>query len=220
MIALIAAALILVPVLINWANTPSYVVAYSGLNEEDASQIVQKMDENNIPYQLKNTGTILVPCDQVYEARLKMAREGLPQASTVGYELFSGNTLGMTEFTQKVNYQRALEGELERTIGSLQAVEAVRVHVVTPEKTLLSSGQATTTASVTIRKDRAARWIRAQVRAITHLVASSVEGMKPENVVVVDSEGKMLAGGAGNDMETSVAQSDNHRAAEMPRQPK
>ncbi len=125
--ALLLSVLILTPVLVNWANTPSYSVAYSGLSEEDAAQIVQKLDENNITYQLKNSGTIEVPSDQVYSTRLLMAREGLPQSSTVGYELFSGSSmLGMTEFTQKVNYQRAVEGELERTIGSLEAVEAVR----------------------------------------------------------------------------------------------
>ncbi len=135
MISLILAAAILIPVLINWANTPSYSVAYSGLSEADASQIVQKLDENNIAYRLKNSGTIEVPNDKVYSTRLLMAREGLPQSSTVGYELFDGtSTLGMTEFSQQVNYQRAIEGELERTIGSLEAVQAVRVHLVLPEK--------------------------------------------------------------------------------------
>ena len=140
--SLTLAALILIPVMISWANKPSYAVAYTGLSEADAAQIVQKLDENSIPYQLKNSGTIQVPTDQVYPVRLLMAREGLPQSSTVGYELFSGSSmLGMTEFAQQVNYQRAVEGELERTIGSLDAVQAVRVHLVIPEKTLLSSDQ-------------------------------------------------------------------------------
>uniref|UniRef100_A0A7C4PXA8 Flagellar M-ring protein n=1 Tax=Bellilinea caldifistulae TaxID=360411 RepID=A0A7C4PXA8_9CHLR len=213
-ISLLLAALILVPVLINWANTPSYSVAYSGLSENDAAQIVQKLDENRIPYRLRDSGTILVASDQVYEVRLRMAREGLPKSGTVGYELFSGNTLGMTEFTQKINYQRALEGELERTIGSLEAVEAVRVHVVRPERTLLSSEQSPTTASITIKERVGQALDAAQVRAITHLVASSVEGLQPENVVVVDSNGNLLAGG-GNEAGSLSAVTDNQRAAEQ-----
>lgn len=213
--SLFLAALVLVPVLINWASTPSYVVAYSGLSETDAAQIVQKLDDNNIPYQLKNTGTIQVPSDQVYSARLLMAREGLPQSSTVGYELFSGTAmLGMTEFSQKVNYQRAIEGELERTIGSLEAVKAVRVHLVTPEKSLLSSDQALSTASVTIQVSPGHTLDVTQVRAITHLVASSVEGLKAENVVIVDSEGNMLADGMGSESKTGASTKDDQRAIE------
>ncbi len=214
--SLTLAALILIPVMINWANKPSYAVAYSGLSETDAAQIVQKLDENSIPYQLKNSGTIEVPTDQVYPVRLLMAREGLPQSSTVGYELFSGSSmLGMTEFAQQVNYQRAIEGELERTIGSLESVRAVRVHLVIPEKTLLSSDQTPSTASVTIQVNPGYTLDADQVRAVTHLVASSVEGLKPENVVVVDTEGNMLADGTGTDSATNLSQKDDQRAAEQ-----
>jgi flagellar M-ring protein FliF len=214
-VALVITVLILVPVLVSWATTPSYEVAYSGLSEQDAAQIVAKLDDNAIPYQLKNSGTILVQTDQVYTTRLLMAREGLPQSSTVGYELFSGNTLGMTEFSQKINYQRALEGELERTIGSLSAVEAVRVHVVTPAKTLLSSDQSPTTASVTIKIKLGERLDDAQVGSITHLIASSVEGLKPENVVVVDSNGNMLADGTGKVGDPTATTKNNQRVAEL-----
>jgi flagellar M-ring protein FliF len=216
MVSLILAASILIPVLINWANSPSYSVAYTGLSEGDAAQIVQKLDENSIPYQLKNSGTIEVPNDQVYTVRLLMAREGLPQSSAVGYELFSGNsTLGMTEFSQQVNYQRAVEGELQRTIGSLDAVKAVRVHLVLPEKSLLSTDQALATASVTIQVNPGHTLDADHVRAITHLVASSVEGLKPENVVVVDTEGNMLADGSGTETDMSSSQKDEQRAAEQ-----
>src|SRR5512133_194914 len=216
MVSLMLAAAILIPVLINWASKPSYAVAYTGLSEADASQIVQKLDENNIAYQLKNSGTIEVPKDQVYSARLLMAREGLPQSSTVGYELFDGtSTLGMTEFAQQVNYQRAIEGELERTIGSLDAVEAVRVHLVLPEKSLLSTDQPLTTASVTIQPNPGRTLDADQVRSITHLVASSVEGLKPENVVVVDTQGNMLADGAGSETDATLSQKDDQRAAEQ-----
>ncbi len=215
MVSLILAAAILIPVLINWANTPSYSVAYSGLSETDAAQIVKKLDENNISYQIKNSGTIMVPSDQVYSVRLLMAGDGLPASTTVGYELFSGSsTLGMTEFSQQVNYQRAIEGELERTIGSLDAVKAVRVHLVLPEKSLLSSDQPLTTASVTIQVNPGRTLDSNQVRSITHLVASSVEGLKPENVVVVDTQGNMLADGTGSN-EADLSQKDDQRAAEQ-----
>lgn len=215
LVALFVTGIILIPLLITWANKPTYSVAYNGLSEEDASQIVQKMDEAGIAYQLKDTGTILVASDQVYAVRLKMARDGLPQKSTVGYELFSGNTLGMTEFTQRVNYQRALEGELERTIGSLDSVEAVRVHVVTPEKSLLSTDQSPTTASITIKEKAGDPLDASQVRAITHLVASSVESLLPENVVVVDANGNLLAGGSAKDQEMVTSQTDMQRSAEV-----
>lgn len=216
MVSLLLSMLILTPVLVNWANTPSYSVAYTGLNEADAAQIVQKLDENNISYQLKSSGTIEVPSDQVYATRLLMAREGLPQSSTVGYELFSGTSmLGMTEFSQKVNYQRAIEGELERTIGSIEAVKAVRVHLVIPEKSLLTSEQSLTTASVTIQVNPGHVFDAAQVRAVTHLVASSVEGLKPESVVVVDSDGNLLASGSGSENELSMNMKDDQRTIEM-----
>ena len=214
-VALVLTVLILVPVLVSWATTPSYEIAYTGLSEADAAQIVLKMDDNSIPYQIKSNGTILVPSDKVYTTRLLMAREGLPKSSTVGYELFSGSTLGMTEFSQKVNYQRALEGELERTIGSLSVVKAVRVHVVTPAKTLLTSDQLPTTASVTIQIAPGQNMEATQVSAITHLVASSVEGLKAENVVVVDSDGNMLADGTGTVGDPAMNTKTNQRTAEQ-----
>ena len=215
MAALVLSMLILTPVLVSWANTPSYSVAYTGLSEEDAAQIVQKLDENNITYQLKSSGTIEVPSDQVYTTRLLMAREGLPQSSTVGYELFSGSSmLGMTEFSQKVNYQRAIEGELERTIGSIKAVKAVRVHLVIPEKSLLTSVQSLATASVTMQINPGEVLDDSQVRAITHLVASSVEGLKPENVVVVDGNGNLLASGESSENEMNLSMKDEQRSIE------
>jgi flagellar M-ring protein FliF len=213
-ISLLIAAVVLVPVLITWATAPTYQVAYNGLSETDAGAIVQKLDESGIDYKLQDGGKILVRSDQVYKVRLQMASAGLPKSSSVGFELFNQNTLGMTEFTQKVNYQRAMEGELERTISSLDGVEAVRVHLVTPEKTLLASEQDPTTASVTVKMKIGQVMAPAQVRAITHLVASSVQGMKPENVVIVDSDGNMLSSGDTSEVANAASQSDSQRAAE------
>jgi flagellar M-ring protein FliF len=213
-ILIVALALVLIPLFFVWASTPTYEVAFSGLTEEDAGQIVEQLSANNIPYKLRGVGTILVPSNQVYEVRLMMARQGLPSSGSVGFEIFSGNTLGMTEFSQRVNYQQAIEGELERTIGSLNAVQAVRVHIVIPEKTLLTSEQSPATASVTIMEKPGMSLDAAQVRAITHLVASSVEGLQPENVVVVDVHGNMLASGEGMESGSLTAQTDTRRAAE------
>ncbi len=215
LIVLVGTGVVLIPLFLVWASTPTYAVAFSGLSEADAGLIVEKLNEGGINYQLRSSGTILVQSDQVYDVRLQMAREGLPEGGTVGFELFNGNTLGMTEFTQRVNYQQALEGELERTIGSLEAVDVVRVHVVTPEKSLLSSDQAPTTASITIKQKAGGRLDMAQVRSITHLVASSVEGLDPENVVVVDVNGTLLASGEQNQEGASLAQSDTRRSAEV-----
>jgi len=207
---------IVVPVLINLATQPSYSVAFTGLSETDAGQIVAVLDTQSITYQLRGTGTILVPSDQVYKVRLMLAQNGIPQGGTVGFEMFDGSTLGMTEFTQKVNYQRALEGELERTIASLDSIEAVQVHIVTPEKTLLQGDQAPTTASITIKERVGNPLTKVQVRSITALVASAVEGLKPENVVVVDTNGNLLAAGTdGSGVTGAVGEVDNRRSAEL-----
>ncbi|NMC11365.1 MAG: flagellar M-ring protein FliF [Chloroflexi bacterium] len=213
-VVLVALGVVLIPLFIIWAQTPSYEVAYSGLSEADAGQIVSKLQESGIDYKLQGSGTILVPSDQVYDVRISMAKEGLPESSTVGFEIFSGNTLGMTEFTQRINYQQALEGELERTIGSLAAVDAVRVHIVIPEDSLLASQQSPTTASVTIKEKAGAHLDSSQVSAITHLLASSVEGLSPENVVVVDVKGNMYSSGESGGTGSALAQTDSRRAAE------
>jgi flagellar M-ring protein FliF len=215
LITIVVVIMILVPVLITWASQPTYGVAFSGLKDTDAAAISDKLKAANIPYQNQGTSAILVPTERVYEVRLMMAKDGLPSSGTVGFELFSGNTLGMTEFTQKVNYQRALEGELERTIGSIDAVQAVRVHVVTPDQTLFTSDQKPTTASITIQPKTGQQLDASTVRAIAFLVANSVEGLTPDNVVVVDTNGNMLMSGANDAANGAATQVDNRRSAEM-----
>jgi flagellar M-ring protein FliF len=214
LIGLVGAGVAAIALFLFWASTPTYAVAFNGLSEEDAGAIVEQLQANGTPYQIQDGGRILVPSAQVYEVRLRMARQGLPQGRSVGYELFSGNTLGMTEFMQRVNYQRALEGELERTIGSLDPIKAVRVHIVTPEKALLAREQAPTTASITVDFKPGRSLDAAQVRAVTHLVASSVEGLKPEHVVVVDVDGNLLTTADPSDPTSAGSQTDSRRAAE------
>jgi flagellar M-ring protein FliF len=216
LIAVVVILAILIPTMIVMANRPSYGVAFSNLSEADAGSIVDKLKTENINYQLRDSNTILVESDKVYDVRLKMATEGLPKGGSVGFELFDSSTLGMTEFTQRVTYQRALEGELERTISSMDAVDDVRVHIVTPEKSLLTSEQSPTTASVTIREATGQMMTTAQIQAITFLVANSVEGLESQNVVIVDTEGNLLATGTGeNTASASISQSDSRRTIEL-----
>lgn len=214
LIAVAVFVVVMVPVLITWATQPTYSIAYSGLDESDAGAIVEQLTSSGIDYKLQGT-TIYVQSDKLYEVRLQIANAGLPKGGSSGYELLSENTLGMTEFTQRVTYQRAIEGELERTIGSLDAVEGVRVHIVKPERTLLADDQAPTTASITIQ-ERAGRSLDAgQIRAITFLTANAVENLSPENVVVVNTDGDVLAAGTSDGSSGAIAQVDNRRAAEM-----
>jgi flagellar M-ring protein FliF len=216
MIVLVLAAVIIIPILVTWATQTSYAVVFTGLSDTDAGQIVTKLKADNVPYQLKDGGTVLVPTSQVYDVRLSMASQGIPASSTVGFEIFDSSSLGMTQFTQQVNYQRALEGELERTIGSLDSVATVRVHIVTPEKSLFTDDQKAPTASVTLKIKQGSQINASQVNAITHLVANSVEGMKPENVVLVDSNGKMLTNANANNAEMdTITQADNHTQIEQ-----
>jgi flagellar M-ring protein FliF len=212
LVVLVLVLAILVPVLLTWANAPTYAVAFSGLSEADAGTIVQKLTAAGITYQLKNDTTIMVPTDKVYDVRLQMASAGLPSSSSVGFELFDNTTLGMNDFTQQVTYQRALEGELERTIGVMSSISSVRVLLVTPQKSLLSTDQALTTASITLKMKTGDALDKSQIRAITNLVASSVEGLTPENVTVVDSNGALLSGGLGSSADASLL--DSQHAAE------
>ncbi|MBW2565165.1 MAG: flagellar M-ring protein FliF [Deltaproteobacteria bacterium] len=146
-------------------------------------------------YQIASNGSsILVPEEKMHEIRLEMASKGLPQGGSVGFEVFNNTKLGMTEFVQNVNYQRALQGELSRTINKFKEIESSRVHIVMSPKSLFVDKEEPATASVVLRL-RHGRWLSDnQIQGIVHLVASSVPRLKPENVTVVDNSGKMLAG--------------------------
>ncbi len=214
LIALVVAATAAIVVFVVWASTPQYATAFSGLSEADAGAIVEQLQSDGTTYQLAKDGQILVPAADVYEVRLRMATLGLPQDGAPGYELFSSNTLGMTDFLQRVNYQRAIEGELERTIKTLDPIQSVRVHLVQPERTLLTGDQQPTTASITVDLRPGQNLASGQVRAITHLVASAVEGLQPEHVVVVDATGKLLTVEGGTVGADASDVSDARRYAE------
>ena len=182
------------------ANKTDYRPLFANLTSEDAGEIVKKLKEQKVPYQIAADGkAILVPSDKVYDLRLSLASDGLPQGGGVGFEIFDRKNFGVTEFVQKLNYQRALQGELSRTISQLTGVEQARVHLALPEKTIFKDSEKPPTASV-ILKMKSNRQLREnEVQGISHLVASAIEGMDPDQVTVLDSRGKILSKGGSSD---------------------
>ncbi|GIV53636.1 MAG: hypothetical protein KatS3mg039_0154 [Candidatus Kapaibacterium sp.] len=191
--AVLAAIGIVVAVIISSSSQPMQVL-FSDLDPKDAAAIVEKLKEQNIPYELGDGGTtVRVPQSQVYELRLALAREGLPAGSTVGYEIFDRTNLGMSDFVQKLNHKRALEGELQKTIASFDEVQKVRVMIVLPEKALFEKDQKKPTASVLLHLKSGRSLSKLNIEGIQNLVASSVEGLSPADVTVVDQHGQILS---------------------------
>jgi len=196
LIAIPAALFLGLMVFIITSSQSKYEVLYSRLEERDAAEVTTELKKENIPYQVRgrdNLIMVLVPTDKVYDTRLSLAGLGLPRGTGVGYEIFDQPKWGSTDFTQKVNYKRALEGELQRTIGSLQEIQTARVSIVMPEPELFTEKEKPTTASVVLDLRPDASLKKEQVRGIVHLVSASVEGLKPENVNVIDSKGNILS---------------------------
>ena len=170
-----------------------YGVLYSNLDPTDAGRIVKELQTKGIPFKLAKQGTtILVPKDKVYALRLEFAGEGLPKGGGVGFEIFDKTNIGMTQFLEHVNYVRALQGELARTIRQLDPVEDARVLLVIPKKSVFLEEQKPPKATVVLKLRPGVDLKPSQVKAIVHLVASAVEGLKPENVTVVDTLGRDL----------------------------
>ncbi len=167
---------------------------YKSLDPAEASKIIDYLKTSNIPYQLTENGTsILVDKTKIYDTRITLAGQGLPESGVVGYELFDKTNLGMSEFVQKLNHKRALEGELARTITSLEEVKRVRVHIVIPDRALFKKDQRPPTASVTLHLNSPRSSNKLNIEGIQNLVASSIEGMKVDDVSVVDQRGKLLS---------------------------
>jgi flagellar M-ring protein FliF len=181
--------------LMTWSENDDLQPLYSNLAPEDAAAIVTKLKESQIPYQLTMDGTgIRIPYDKIYETRLDLASQGLPRGTGIGFEVFDETKLGMTEFVQNVNYQRALQGELSRTINTLMEVQSSRVHIVMPTRSLFIEEEEPSTASVILKLRRGKYLSKAQIQGIVHLVSSSVSRLNPEDVTIIDDSGKMLAG--------------------------
>jgi flagellar M-ring protein FliF len=190
--------------------TPGMTLLYSGLDPSDSGQIVQRMDAQGVPYEIRGDGSqIYVPQDQVAKLRLALASEGIPAGGSIGYEIFDrAVALGTTNFVQQINQIRALEGELARTIRSIHQVRSARVHLVMPKRELFSRERAEPTASVVLALQGSLD--KGQVSAIQHLISSAVPGMRAKNVSVIDNNGELLARGA-DDGELDTANSEDMR---------
>jgi flagellar M-ring protein FliF len=179
----------------NWSGKSEFQPLYAQLDPQDASAILSRLREQKIEYRIGSNGsTILIPHEHIYEIRMQLASEGIPRGSGVGFEIFDNTKLGMTAFAQNVNYQRALQGELARTINQISEIESSRVHIVLTEKSLFIDEEEPASASVVL-KLRPGKWLnQGQINGILHLVSSAVARLRPENVTIVDSMGKLLAG--------------------------
>jgi len=196
--ALVVAAVVGLVLVATWSSIPEYQPAFTDLKAEDGAAVVQYLRDNAISYRLTDGGTTVeVPANQVYEVRLALAGQGLPAHGAVGFELFDTVNIGMTDFVQQVDYQRALEGELARTIGSMVSIKSARVHIVIPQPTLFTEEEKPTTASVVLDLEAGQKLSREQVQAISHLVSSAVEGLTPDNLTIVDTNGNVLTDGSG-----------------------
>jgi flagellar M-ring protein FliF len=180
--------------LLYWLNKPEFKVLYSDLSQDDASQVVQELKDQGVSYKLENQGrTILVPAGQVYELRLDVAGKDLMQKSGAGLELFQETQIGQTDFVQQVNYQRALQGELSRTISGMSEVKGARVHLVLPERSLFIEERTPASASVMLSLESGQDLDESQVQGIVNLVATAVEGLDKENITVANASGNLLS---------------------------
>lgn len=186
--------------LVLWTQQPDMQVLFTNVNSEDASAIIDKLKESKVPYETTGGGTtILVPSAQVHELRLQLATQGIPRGGGVGYEIFDHTSIGMSDFVQKLNYRRALQGELARTIAQMPEVERARVHLAMPERRLFATEQDRARASVVLGLRNGQTLSKGQVQGIVHLVASSVEGLQAQDVTVVDGHGQLLSSATAKD---------------------
>ena len=190
----LAALVALVTGLWLWGAAPDYRVLYSNLSDRDGGAIIDSLQQMNVPYKFaEGGGVLMVPADQVHEVRLHLAGQGLPKGGTVGFELMENEKFGTSEFLEQVNYKRALEGELARSVQTLSAVQAARIHLAIPKPTVFVREQELPTASVVLALYPGRVLDPGQVNAIVHLVSSSVPKLTPHNVTVVDQSGNLLS---------------------------
>ncbi|MBZ0267609.1 flagellar M-ring protein FliF, partial [bacterium] len=195
----LVAGIVSLVVVFTWSSKPDMMVLFAGLDPDEASGILTELDEMAVPYEVAANGTTLrVPAEKVGELRIRLAGQGLTGNSTIGYEIFDRSSLGMTEFLQQVNYRRALEGELTRTIVSLDEVRNARIHLAIPDEDVFTRNRQEPKASVIVDLMPGARMRPEQIRGIYALVAASVEGLSPSGVTLVDTTGRELGGGAAS----------------------
>ncbi|MGE3855627.1 MAG: flagellar basal-body MS-ring/collar protein FliF [Dehalococcoidia bacterium] len=197
---LTGSALLLVAVVFgaySWSSQTTYATLYSGLDASDSGAIVEELRASNTPYRLEvNGSTVLVPQSQVNDLRVQFASKGMPAAGHTGFEVFSGNSFTATDFVQRLNFQRGLQGELERTLEAFPAVQQARVHVVMPQKSLFKNDQQPATASVVLALRPGRSLQDNEVAGMAHLVAGAVEGLDREHITILNTAGKMIFDGA------------------------
>src|SRR3984957_3828621 len=192
-----------------WSSRMDYSLLYGKLDDGEASKVIAALDEEKVPYKIGAGGSsILVPADKVYQVRMQMAGKGIPQGEGVGFEIFDKANFGISDFVQRANYTRAVQGELARTISQLDQVESARVMIVMPENRLLSDNGRKPTASVFVRVKGNGLLPQSAVNSIRFLVANSVEGLQANSVSVVDNQGNVLSENQEND---SVAGLSNNQ---------
>src|SRR5579872_2358942 len=179
--------------LVHYQREADFKPLFTGLGPEDAAAIVQKLKESGIEYRLPEAGgSVLAPSARIAEVRLTLAAAGMPKSGRIGFELFDKSNLGATEFTEHINYRRALEGELERSVAALAEVEQARVHLTFPKDSVFLDSQQPAKASVLVKTRPGAHLSPQNVLAIDHLMASAVEGLSPDAVSVLDMNGNLL----------------------------
>ena len=183
--------------LYSWSSSTEFITLYSGLEPDDSGRIVDGLRSRGVPFELEGGGsTVRVPEADLDELRIQFATEGLPQGGNVGFELFDGNAFTATDFVQRLNFQRGLQGELARSIETFQAVEQARVHVVLPERTLFRNEQRSATASIVLRLKPGMTLSSGEVSGVAHLVSGAVEGLDREQITIIDTSGAILYDGS------------------------
>jgi flagellar M-ring protein FliF len=190
--AALAASIALIIGLLLWSSAPEYKVLFSNLSEKDAGTMTTVLQQMNAPYKTEAGGTLLVPAEQVYDLRFKLAAQGLPKGGAVGFELMDSPKLGMTQFQEQIAFQRGMEGELARTVQALSPVESARVHLAIPKPSVFIRDKQMPSASVLVNLHPGRALDPGQVQAIVHLVSSSVPELSPNNITVVDQAGNLL----------------------------
>ncbi len=193
LIIAVASTVALLAGLFMWGQTPDYRVLYANMSERDGGAVIEALQQQNISFKFTDGGTLMVPEDRVHEVRLQMAAKGLPKGGTVGFEIMENQKFGTSQFLEQVNYQRAMEGELARSVETMASVASARVHLAIPKQTVFVKKQQNPSASVVLSLHAGRSLESGQVSAIVHLISSSVPNMPAQAVTVVDQTGTLLS---------------------------
>ena len=193
LIVAVASTVALLAGLFMWGQTPDYRVLYANMSERDGGAVIEALQQQNVPYKFSEGGTLMVPADKVHEMRLQMAAKGLPKGGAVGFELMENQKFGTSQFLEQVNYQRALEGELARSVETMASVAGARIHLAIPKPTVFAREQQKPSASVVLSLHPGHTLEAGQVSSIVHLISSSVPNMPSQAVTVVDQTGTLLS---------------------------